>query len=43
MRFSIVQSVVATASMASAHTIMQAVNGLAMGKAIYMPDNDNTV
>jgi hypothetical protein len=43
MRFSIVQSVVATASMASAHTIMQAVNGLAVGKAIYMPDNDNTV
>lgn len=43
MRFSVIQSVVATASVASAHTIMQAVNGLEMGKGIYMPDNDNTV
>ena len=43
MKSSIIQTVVAAASVASAHTIMQAVNGLEMGKGIYMPDNDNTV
>lgn len=43
MRFSAVHSLAAAASMASAHTIMQAINGLEMGKGIYMPDNDNTV
>lgn len=43
MKFSVVQSLAASATVASAHTIMQVVNGLEMGKAIYMPDNDNTV
>ena len=43
MKFSTVQSLVAAATTASAHTIMQAVNGLEMGKGIYMPNNDNTV
>lgn len=43
MRFSVIQAVASTASVASAHTIMQAVNDLEMGKGIYMPDNDNTV
>ncbi|KAH6845797.1 glycoside hydrolase [Chaetomium sp. MPI-CAGE-AT-0009] len=42
MKSSVIQTVVAAASVASAHTIMQAVNGLEMGKGIYMPDNDNT-
>lgn len=43
MRISVIQAVAATTSVASAHTIMQAVNDLEMGKGIYMPDNDNTV
>lgn len=43
MKFSAVQTLVASATVASAHTIMQVVNGLEMGKGIYMPDNDNTV
>ena len=43
MKFTTVQSLVAVATGASAHTIMQVVNGLEMGKGIYMPDNDNTV